>query len=92
MDYGMGALAVLAILCLWMSMAAFEKGRQGERERARIEKKIDLVEQNVSRCCDELQTLDLRHNARISQLERKVKNMEAPDPFETILDKEEDEL
>ena len=90
MSGGYAILACVAV-CLALSLYAIERGRRADQERDRIEQKVDSVGQKVEKLREECECDRRIIGARLNQIDRKVAQLEAPDPFETILDREEDE-
>lgn len=72
--------------CLGMILAA--EWRRGRRHQAQIERWWRTIQQKVDRLQEELTHVDLKTNARLSELERKMAQAEAPAP--NILQESED--
>ena len=82
------------ILAVYLAAVVIHTGRERKRRAewaARVSSKMESLQHEVSLLRDECARKHMSVNARVSVLERKVALSEAPDPFETILDEEEDE-
>lgn len=73
--------------CLGMILVA--EWRRGRRHQAQIERWWRTIQQKVDRLQEELTHVDLKTNARLSELERKMAQAEAPAP-DILMDDEEE--
>lgn len=85
------AVIVLTIGMIMLTLRVYREIQHRDLAERAFVQKLDVLESKVKLAEEEITHKDLVTNARVNVLERRMAAYEAPDPFETIMDEEEED-
>ena len=85
------AVIVIAVCVIGIGLRVARQIQHEDLSERAVLRRLDILESKVKLASEECEHKDMVMGARVNVLERRMAAYEAPDPFETIYDKEEDE-